>query len=171
MAKLSLAELERIQVQMQFYSSHALRIGWISRPLDSKVNKDSATTRVKDDKGITGPLTVGQIAFWHELGRGNNPKRSMLKQTFIRKREEIGKLQAAAVRGVLAGKLDAEVAMSVVGEGVLSLIKKRMRAGIAPPLTAARKKAKQRAGRGKNTPLINWGQLINSSRYKIVQAQ
>ena len=170
MAKREGKALERLQKQIEFMNAKALRIGWITNPRKSMVNKNDGSTKMRDDKGITTPTTVAQVARAHELGRGV-PMRSMIKGTFVQRRKQIGDLQARAVKAVMAGKITADVAMNIVGEGVLSLIKDRMVQGISPGLSEARKAAKVRAGRAKDTPLINWGVMLNSVRYKVVKAQ
>ncbi len=152
-------------------SSRKLRLGWVSRPDPSSVNKRTMNAKVKDAKGQATPITVGQVARWHELGRGKNPKRGMLKATLKRNRPEVRALYRRATAALMAGNITGEVAFGVIGEGVLSLIKARMRRGISPPLKQGTIDAKRRAtasGASKDTPLIRWGILLSSVRYKIV---
>ena len=170
MATLDMRGANRLEKSIAFLNDNALRLGWISDPLPSEENKVRADDKMKNDKGISTPTTVAQVARAHELGRGV-PQRSMLKETMMRRGAAIGKAQGAAVAQVLAGSLTPKQGMSLVGEFVIGQVKLRMRKGIPPDLSDARKAQKKRAGRSKDTPLINFGQLINSVRYKIVPAE
>ena len=170
MAALNATELRRVQKDIKFLNSHALRVGWISDPLKSPQNKFTKDSRMRDEKGIKTPTTVGEVARAHELGRGV-PKRSMLKATLKRRRPQIRKLQAQVADAVIAGRVSPEQGMALLGEGVLTEIKSRMVRGIPPPLARSTIESKRRAtasGAAKDTPLIRWGVMLNSVRYKIV---
>lgn len=170
MATLNATELRRVQKDIKFLGSHALRVGWISDPIKSPQNKFTKDSRMRDEKGIKTPTTVGEVARAHELGRGV-PKRSMLKATLKRRRPQIRKLQREATAAVIAGRVSPEQGMALFGEGVLTEIKDRMVQGISPGLKRRTKLRKRRAtasGAAKDTPLIRWGVMLNSVRYKIV---
>ena len=170
MATLNTAELRRVRKDFRFLGSHALRVGWISDPLRSAQNAEGTDSRMLDAKGVSTPVTVGEVARAHELGRGV-PKRSMLQATLKRRRPQIRKLQAAASAAVVAGRITPERGLALVGEGVLTEIKSRMVRGIPPPLARSTIESKRRAtasGAAKDTPLIRWGVMLNSVRYKIV---
>lgn len=171
MATLDDTGARRLSKQIKFLDGNAVRFGWITNPLDSRVNRGDANDKMRDDRGITTPTTVAEVARAHELGRGNVPERSMLKGTMVRRRKKIAALQVRTTKAVIAGRVDAKTAMSVVGEGILTEIKDRMVKGIPPPLTERRKREKKRSGTGKDTPLINWGVMLDSVRFKIVKAQ
>lgn len=170
MATLNATELRRVQKDIEFLGTHALRVGWISDPIKSPQNLKTKDSRMLDSKGVSTPKTVGEVARAHELGRGV-PKRSMLKATLKRRRPQIRKLQAQVADDVIAGRVSPEQGMALLGEGVLTEIKDRMVKGIPPPLAPAtiKWKAKQtQGGFRKDTPLIRWGVMLNSTRYKIV---
>ena len=80
MATLNDKELRRVQEDIRFLGTHALRVGWISDPIKSPQNREGKDSRMRGAKGIRTPVTVGEVARAHELGRGV-PKRSMLTST------------------------------------------------------------------------------------------
>lgn len=160
-----------LEVQLKFLDKKMLRLGWVSKPDRSNVNKRTMDAKMLNDKKVATPMTVGAVARIHELGRGSNPKRSMLKATLKRRRPEVRSLYRRATAAVMAGKISGGQALGLIGEGVLSQIKDRMRKGISPPLSEETKRRKRNltvAGSSKDTALIKWGILINSVRYKIV---
>ena len=170
MATLNATELRRVQKDIKFLGTHALRVGWISDPIKSPQNRRTKDAKMRDAKGISTPVTVGEVARAHELGRGV-PKRSMLKATLKRRRPQIRKLQGQVADAVIAGRVSPEQGMALLGEGVLTEIKSRMVRGIPPPLARSTIESKRRAtasGAAKDTPLIRWGVMLNSVRYKIV---
>lgn len=170
MATLNDAELRRVRDDVAFLDTHALRVGWISDPIRSPQNRKRKDSKMRNSKGISTPVTVGEVARAHELGRGV-PKRSMLQATFKRRRPAIRKLQGQVADAVIAGRVGPEQGLALLGEGVLTEIKDRMVKGIPPPLAPAtiKWKARQTQGRArKDTPLIRWGVMLNSVRYKIV---
>lgn len=170
MATLTDTELRRVQQDIKFLGTHALRVGWISNPIKSPQSKFTKDSRMRDGKGIKTPVTVGEVARAHELGRGV-PRRSMLKATLKRRRPQIRQLQAEVADAVIAGRVGPRQGLALLGEGVLTQIKDRMVKGISPPLARSTKESKANAtasGARKDTPLIRWGVMLNSVRYKIV---
>lgn len=90
------------------------------------------------------------------------PERSWLRGTYDEKRGAIDKAAAQVLERIAAGQTLDE-ALDWFGRGVVTLIQRRIRAGIHPdnaPLTQALKK-------GENTPLINHGRFINSIRHVV----
>jgi len=171
MADLNITELRRWRKDYQFLEDHALRIGWISDPIDSPTNREGKDSKMKSGKGIVTPKTVGEVARAHELGHGV-PQRSMLADTMLFKEREIFRGQAEILGAVIKGKITSAQGLALLGEVVLGLIRDRMVAGIKPGLAKSTKRWKARqtqAGMRKDTALIRWGIMINSIRYKIVR--
>ena len=127
-------ESARLRKDIAFLNTNALRIGWVSNPLRSAQNRRTQNAKMRNEKGLRTPKTVGEVARAHELGLGSVPKRSMLKATMKRRRPQIRKLQRQVVSAVVAGNVTSLQGLSLLGEGVLSEIKDRMVKGISPPL-------------------------------------
>lgn len=119
-------------------------------------------------------LTVADVFNFHETGRreelgpGHMPRRSSIVWVLENKGAEIDEFAQRVMIAIMEGKLTADKGLAMVGEKVLSLAKARIKSRIPPPLSEARLKQKQRAGRSGETPLINTGQMINSLRYNVI---
>lgn len=161
--------MDSLKGALAFWRENELRVGIVSNPDHGSPGIDP-NTQAKDDKGRSQPKTVGEIAVIHELGLGHmpdDPPRSFIAATMDNDARTIEDSQATVVDAVLAGKVDAETALRLLGEDVLEAIKQRIRNKIPPELTDERKAQKVRAGRPGDTPLVNFGQLINSVRYSV----
>jgi hypothetical protein len=143
-----------------------------------KVIKDSGWSKALLDLMKKYTLTVGvhagdadrgdgsssaQIGFWHEMGSGNNPPRSFLRATFDSNLDKYKKLANTAAGKAARGDITAEQALSLVGLKIASDVKEAIRAGIDPSLKPATLKKKK----GKSTPLIDTGQLLNSIDFEV----
>ena len=96
--------------------------------------------------GVTQPHTI------------NIPSRSFIRGAYGEHRKEIGETKDRLARLVLAGKLDVDRAMKVLGQEHVEQIREYMTALDQPPnapSTVARK-------RGSTNPLIDTGQLRRS---------
>jgi len=146
--------------ELKLLSKSEVRVGVLSN--------EGAQPKAGDTSGNTG-LTVAEVFSYHELGRGNNPKRSSLGWVVSPdgKLNEVEDTLRKWAGLVIDGKAPAGVALGAVGEYVIAETKRRIKSGIAPELSESRKKQKIRAGKSGNTPLIHTGQLINSFRYEI----
>lgn len=108
------------------------------------------------------PLTVGEIAAIHEYGLGV-PERSFVRDFVDGNRSKLHRMMRATALEVARGRSQEE-AMARFGLAVAGMIKKRMIAGINPPLKESTKERKQQitGGNAKDTPLILSGQLISA---------
>lgn len=111
-------------------------------------------------------LTMAELAAIHEYGapRAGIPARSFIRNTFSDS-EGAAKLKAFMVRtakGLIQEKLEVAQALNQLGAFAQSLIKKRIKEHIPPPLKPATVKRK-----GSSTPLVDTGQLINSITWEI----
>jgi phage gpG-like protein len=111
------------------------------------------------------PITIAQIAAIHEFGSkdGTIPERSFMRSAIDANKKQIEKLLKKLLLAVLEGKQTRKVALGLVGEFVSSKMKKRITDGLKPALKAATVKRKK----GKSTPLIDTGQLINSIDWEV----
>lgn len=118
-----------------------------------------------------GEITLAEVAAIHEFGLGV-PERSFLRAFVDEHRTELQAMMRASAQAVAAGKLTSEVALERFGLRVVGMVKKRIVAGIDPPLAEATKEQKAaRTGGPKDTPLILWGQLISSILHEVEQGR
>lgn len=112
-------------------------------------------------------LTVAEIAAIHEFGLGV-PERSWLRDFVDENREKLSDMLATTAKLIAEGKYPADVAMNRFGLAVVGMVKKRIVAGIDPPLTDETKREKERVTGGpKDTPLIRFGQFISAVAHEI----
>ena len=110
-------------------------------------------------------ITTAQVGAVHEFGSkdGRIPQRSFIRGTVTEMTDEILAMQADHLSYVLAGTITYENALKRIGLTVKQRIQARIREGIDPAnkdTTIARK-------RGKSTPLIDTGHMLNSITYKV----
>lgn len=161
--------MDKVRGVLAYWKRNAVRIGMLSNP-DPGSPGGNSTDPAKTDKGMNAPITVGEVFVIHELGLGNmpsDPPRSALAATMDNDSPQIERLMADVADAALQGKITGEQSLAFLGEETIELIKQRIRNHIPPPLTEERKRQKVRAGKPGDTPLVNFGQLINSFRYAI----
>jgi hypothetical protein len=108
-----------------------------------------------------GEATVGDIAFWHELGLGV-PRRSWLRDWYDEQLPANKRAIRALAIKVLKGEMDERKALEVFGIQAVASIRKRIKAGIAPPLDPRTIERK-----GSDTPLIDKAQFIQSISWEV----
>lgn len=109
-----------------------------------------------------GETTVVEIASYHEFGRGHNPERSFIRETFDINQFGYAEMMRKLADQVVTGRRTPKFALSLVGMKVESDIKRRIEAGIPPPLspvTIARK--------GSSKQLVDSGQLKSSITHAV----
>jgi hypothetical protein len=112
-----------------------------------------------------GNVTVGDIAYFHEFGIGNNSERSWLRAWVDENKAMIEADMAAAMRQILLGRLTADRAANILGLKWVGSIQKRISQGIPPP-NADSTIAKKRS----STPLVDTGQLKSSITHALEKA-
>jgi phage gpG-like protein len=117
--------------------------------------------------GPDGETTIAEIAAIHEYGapKAGIPARSFIRATIEgnENREALSKMLEKLARAVLSEKSTIDKALSVLGMWAVSAIKKRITDRIPPELQAATVKRKG----GKDVPLVDHGQLINSINWEV----
>lgn len=115
----------------------------------------------RDPNGKAGALTVGEVAAIHELGLGV-PERSWLRAWFEANHKMVIADVKAGMVQIAQGRLTPEALLDLLGQKYVGEIRKRIQAGIDPPLaqeTIDRKKS--------STPLIDTGQLWSAITYEV----
>lgn len=110
-------------------------------------------------------ITTAQVGAVHEFGSkdGTIPQRSFIRGTVSEMASQITEMQGEHLTYVLAGTITYQNALKRIGMTVKQRIQSRIREGISP----ANKPATIAAKRGKTTPLINTGHMLNSITYKV----
>lgn len=108
-----------------------------------------------------GKLTLSALASIHEFGLGV-PQRSFLRGTVDEYRGAIQQRAALLGRAVALGLLTTQIALELLGEYVVGLIKQRIADGIMPPLAESTIRRK-----GSSTPLIDGGHLRGAITHRI----
>lgn len=126
-----------------------------------------ATKTIKDENGEILQVVLAGV---HEFGRedGSIPERSYIRATVDAKREEYRTLQKRMIGLVVSGKLKPERALKLLGEKVVSDMRRTMDAGLKPDLAESTKRRRlQGDGSGVFKPLVDTGQLKNSITYAV----
>lgn len=153
-----------LERELAYIDAHEVRVGVLTGGALKGNQSDGAS------KHTGSTLTVADVFSFHELGRGNNPKRSSIVWVMDNKQGEIAALSQKCMDAVIDGKMSGEQALGLIGEKILSLAKRRIQSRIPPKLSASRLRQKRRAGKAGQTPLIHTGQMINSLRWNIIGA-
>lgn len=122
---------------------------------------DGASVRVGPADGENA-----EIGLIHEYGapEAGIPARPFIAQTFRNRRAELVQIQVKIAQGLLAGKLDENRAMALLGAWAVGAIKATItRDGQFVPLKPATIKRK-----GSDKPLIHTGQLVGSITFMVV---
>lgn len=123
---------------------------------------DTTKPQVKGTREKKGGLSMAQIAAANEFGTKKIPARPFMGTSFDENRQRIIRGINVQYGMVLDGKKNAEQALGAIGEGVVSIIKTKIRAIVTPPNSP-----RTIAAKGSSKPLIDFGQMINSVRYKV----
>ncbi len=117
-----------------------------------------------------GSYTNVQIAVTHEFGApaAGIPERSFIRSTFVTRRDELVKLQAAACRGILAGKYSIEHALGLIGAWAAGAVREQITK--YGPFLFAPLAARTIAAKGKSGPLVDSGQLVGSITFVVLTA-
>lgn len=133
--------------------------------LDStvKVGIPAGSKESSDNYPDGTPLLV--IAATHEYGSHirNIPQRSFLRVPMIKDKEKINKMIFSRYKAVGDNTLTAEKGLNQIGSLGVSISKSSFRNNN----WAANKPATIKAKKGKDTPLINTGQLRQSITYQV----
>lgn len=129
--------------------------------LDVGVLGPAAEAPHRDPDGQAGPLTVAEVAAFHELGLGV-PERSFVRAWFEANHQQVLQDLRAGLQQIVLGRLTPEQVTDLIGQKCVAGIRARIQSGIDPPLaesTIARK--------GSSTPLIDTGQLWSAISYEV----
>ena len=115
----------------------------------------------------TAPITVVEIANFHEFGLGNNPERSFLRATIDEKRSVYFGITRILRDEIIRGRKTVAEALAILGEKIKSDVQQRITEGIPPALSSMTLEHKTVNGRVGDVPLIDTGQLRQSITYVV----
>lgn len=147
---------ERIERELASFRNSSVLIGFQEGTLTKK--------EVKGQREKEGGLSMPQIAAANEFGTKRIPARPFMSTSFDENRSRIEKLIQIQYQKVKDGKQKAENALIGVGVVVVGMIQQKIRAILSPPNAPSTIKAK-----GSSKPLIDFGQMIQSVREKVVK--
>lgn len=121
-------------------------------------------THAQSKRGREKPagLSMPEIAAQNEFGFGRIPARSFMRTSFDENLTRIYKAITIQYNKIQDGKSNADDALGKIGQFVQGLIQKKIRQITYPPNSPA-----TIAIKGSSKPLIDFGQMIQSVRYKI----
>lgn len=108
------------------------------------------------------PITVVEIATFHEYGLGNNPERSFLRATLDKNRSKYFAIVKEMKKEIFQARMDAFVALGLLGERIKIDCVMRITEGIPPPLSPERIEQKTVNGKAGQVALVDTGQLRQS---------
>jgi hypothetical protein len=108
-----------------------------------------------------GDVQLAELALIHELGLGNVPERSWLREWFDANLSPNRKAIRNAMAKVARGKLTTDQALELLGLRWAGEIKQRISSGIAPPNAPETVEKK-----GSSVPLIDKGQFRQSITHR-----
>lgn len=137
--------------------------GWKRAMRAMRPDNAHVVVGVPDDpkKGSEG-VTLAQVAAVHEFGTDTIPRRSFIADTADENRRRYAKFLASHEVSVLTGRQTRRGALNLLGLVMVGDVKRRISAGIAPPL-----KPETIRRKGSSTPLIDTGQLRNSIMHEV----
>lgn len=120
-------------------------------------------TQVKGDRKKEGGLSMPEIAAENEFGTKKIPARPFMSTSFDENKSKIHSFIRKEYSKILEGKQTTQKALGLMGIAMIGLIQKKIRQIVYPPnspYTISKK--------GSSKPLIDFGQMIQSVREKVV---
>jgi hypothetical protein len=146
---------EEIQRQMALLDGSHVKVGF----------QEGAVTKpqVKGQRRKPAGLSLPQIAAENEFGTKIIPARPFMSTSFDENKALINRAIQGEYKKIAGGNGTTERSLGLIGQLMTKLIVQKIRAIVSPPnspRTIAIKKSSK--------PLIDFGQMIQSVRYKVV---
>lgn len=111
-------------------------------------------------------LSIIELAAIHEFGSpaASIPERSFIRATLAKHRAELVAMSAKLAQRLIAGKIDADTILKILGEWAVAKVRAEITAGdgIPPPLKPA-----TIARKGSSRPLVDTERLLGAIAYEI----
>jgi hypothetical protein len=162
------AGMDRLFKVFDALDEHVVDAGILANP-DGPGSTDADTIMIDDDKKQNKmKFTVGNIAGFHEFGFGV-PERSFVRLGVDRSVLVFERMIFDEIDAMVGGR-DIEVALAHVGLGVAGKMKMAIEGVWHGKLLSEQRKAEKRRIGTPMTPLINWGLMIDTLRYRVHKA-
>ena len=126
--------------------------------------QEQAKTQSQTKNGRTqkAGLSVAEYAAKNEFGTREIPQRSFMRTAFDENLALIEKTVAIQYGKVIDGDISLQAGLGIVGQVIVGLIQRKIRAITFPPNSPA-----TIARKGSSKPLIDFGQMVKSVTYAI----
>lgn len=120
-------------------------------------------SETKGDRQKKGGLSMPQIAAANEFGAPGVPARPFMSTSFDENKAQINLAVLGEYRKILDGKSTTKKSLGILGQFMVGMIQRKIRSIYFPP-NSARTIAIKKSSK----PLIDFGQMIQSVREKVV---
>ena len=126
--------------------------------------QEQAKTKSQTKRGRTqkAGLSVAEYAAKNEFGTNEIPQRSFMRTAFDENINTIENAAAIQYGKIIDGDVPLAQGLGLVGQVIVGLVQKKIRAIVFPPNSPA-----TIAMKGSSKPLIDFGQMINSVTYVV----
>lgn len=143
-------------------------VGNLERFADSYVligfQEGSVTkSQVKGKRRKQAGMSMPEIAAQNEFGTKTIPARSFMRTSFDENRDRISQIIASEYDKIIGGASTVKRSLNLIGLFGVDLIQQKIRAIHFPPNSP-----RTIAAKGSSKPLIDFGQMIQSVRHKVV---
>lgn len=121
--------------------------------------------QVKGQRTKKGGQSMAQIAFENEFGTSKIPARSFIRSSFDQNRQKINAYIQSRYDLIVEGQQTTKRGLGQIGQFMSGLIVDKIETLRTPPLSRVTIQLK-----GSDKPLIDFGQMLQSVRYKVVMS-
>lgn len=144
-----------IEKEMRKFSKSSILVGFQE---GTKTRKEIKGERIKE-----GGLSIPEIAASNEFGDGKIPPRPFMSTSFDENRGKIVNIVGRQIARIEGGSRKASFALDVIGLSLVTMIQTKIDQIVTPPNSPVTIKLK-----GSSKPLIDFGQMRQSVRHKVV---
>lgn len=147
--------LKRIQKELALIEKSYVLVGFQAGTTTKTQQKGTRTKK--------SGLSMPEIAYINEYGTKTIPARPFMSTSFDENREKINNFIQTNFDKILIGETTVSKSLGLLGIAMVGLIQKKIREIRSPPNSPRTIKIK-----GSSKPLIDFGQMIQSVREKVV---
>ena len=120
-------------------------------------------SQVKGNRRKQGGKSMPQIAAENEFGTRTIPARPFMRTSFDENRDRINNVIANEYDKIIDGESTVKRSLNLIGQFGTRLIQEKIRSIVSPPNSP-----RTIAAKGSSKPLIDFGQMVQSVRHKVV---
>jgi len=146
---------KEIEKQIEIASKSLVKVGF----------QQGETTKLqrKGNRTKKSGFSMPDIAAVNEFGSAKIPARPFMRTSFDENRDKITSFVQKNYDKILEGKITTKQALGLIGLAMVGLIQKKIRSIVTPPNSPRTIEIKK-----SSKPLIDFGQMIQSVREKVV---